>query len=151
MYWSPVKLFYHWLLLNTWFWSPSDQNPFFVLNYLLKVAAAYLSQKVAVSHNLSDQKTIPTPFLEEFRNKTFLFVKIDYRNFVRIHKIKNPLDSENFSFLSWQKKSFVPNAIFFSNFVCDMWLFWVTSKPCHKWDSMYLLMWNWTASLWTIR
>ena len=41
-----------------------------------------------------------------FRNKTFMFVKIDDWNFVRFHEILNHKDAENFSFLSWRTKKF---------------------------------------------
>ena len=41
-----------------------------------------------------------------FRNKTFLFVKIERRNFERFQEMNNPKDAEKFSFLSWQPKIF---------------------------------------------
>jgi hypothetical protein len=44
--------------------------------------------------------------LKTFRNKTFLFFKIDKWNFVRLHKIESDKDAKNFSFLSWQTKKF---------------------------------------------
>ena len=41
-----------------------------------------------------------------FRNKTFLFVKIESWNFVRFNEIINQRDAKNVRFLSWQTKKF---------------------------------------------